>query len=450
MMIFLVMLMSRIIIIAEGEGIVYFQNLFFSIDSARIIHFCTYYDDHDYDCIVHPTTFQYIFHIPHDSPIHSQVSTSRNLSDLPDTFSMMAQLLNSDEMSQQLSLRNTINVIELFADFAERSNEAVVSILTSVNFVTLKRISFRAQRQHRAALLRLWVCIASYDYHVHEDIIQNLFQFLLSFLRPDADPPATEADIVRVEYLFSIACHESNLARMKCREHGIHLLIKKYINSPDWKLRCWTCVLLSQLAAEHNELKEVLYNDLVYGEALALLKDSRPEVRAAALVFLQVFVGMGANDTAVVTGSIHEYLSKEDIELLIEQPDPSMKYDRILLDHVSKRILMNRECSVLVRRELLRLILKVFCRSGHLAHMICFVDRVLKNQIDLDSLLQHVDEEDEFTASTSNSMSNISYTNTYFQTRVFFHHRNRSFLLLHDDIINIIIINTSSPPTIST
>ena len=99
---------------------------------------------------------------------------------------MLAQLLSSYEMTQQVSPSDSINVIELFADFAERSVDAVMAILTSINFASLKRISFRAQRQHRAPLLRLWVCIAAFDYHVHEDLMQNLFTFLLSFLRPDA------------------------------------------------------------------------------------------------------------------------------------------------------------------------------------------------------------------------------------------------------------------------
>ena len=74
------------------------------------------------------------------------------------------------------------------------------------------------------------------------------------------------------------------------------------------------------------------------------------------------------------------------IEIMIEQRDVSLRHDQDLLENVSKRILMNRECSVLVRRELLRLILKVFCQGNHLAHMICFVDRVLKNQLDVDSV----------------------------------------------------------------
>ena len=63
---------------------------------------------------------------------------------------MLAQLLNSDEMTQQVCLQESINVIDLLADFAERSYDAVLAILTSINFASLKRISFRAQRHHRA------------------------------------------------------------------------------------------------------------------------------------------------------------------------------------------------------------------------------------------------------------------------------------------------------------
>lgn len=315
------------------------------------------------------------------------------MSEIPEYFPMLAQLLNSDEMTQQVSLQESVNVLELFADFAERSNDAVLAILTSINFASLKRISFRAQRHHRASLLRLWVCIISFDYRVHEDLMQNLFTFLLSFLRADAEPQPTEEDITRVEYILCIACHENDLARVKCRESGVPQLIKKYLKSDSWQLRCWTCVLLSLLCCECNDLKDYLYNDSAFTDLLKLLTDLRPEVRAAALLLLQSFVGYGLTDSTVTTGSIHEYMTREDIELMVEQRGVSLHCDQDLLDNVSKRILMNRECSVLVRRELLRLILKVFCQCSHLAHMICFVDRVLKNQLDVDTLLHHVDSD---------------------------------------------------------
>ena len=322
------------------------------------------------------------------------------MNEIPESFPMLAQLLNSDEMTQQVSPSDSINVIELFADFAERSVDAVMAILTSINFASLKRISFRAQRQHRAPLLRLWVCIAAFDYHVHEDLMQNLFTFLVSFLRPDAEPPATDDDLTRAEFLLCLACHENDLARVKCRENGMTRLITKHLHSDSWSLRRWTCLLLSQLCYESSMIKKFLYNDSALADIMRLLTDPFPEVRASALYLLESFVGFLTPDATATTGSIHEYLTREDIETLVNQEDPSLQHDQNLLDGVSKRILMNKECSVLVRRELFRLILKVFCRRCHLAHMICFVDRVLKNKLDVSTLLEHV-ETDGFSHAAS-------------------------------------------------
>ena len=52
--------------------------------------------------------------------IDIQICTSQHVSEIPEYFPMLAQLLNSAEMTQQVSLQESINVIELFADFAEK------------------------------------------------------------------------------------------------------------------------------------------------------------------------------------------------------------------------------------------------------------------------------------------------------------------------------------------
>lgn len=306
---------------------------------------------------------------------------------------MLSVLINSDEMTQRVSSDQSINVIELLASFAERSNESVSAILTAVNFNSLKRMSFKAQRNHRSPLLRLWTCITAFDYRVHEDITQTLFAFLFSFLRMDAEPKPTNDDITRVIYLLTVACHENDAARTKCRENGVHQVIRKYLKSEDWKLRCWTCILLYQLCWECNELKEFIYFDAAMNDVLSLLSDQHPEVRTAAILLLQSFVGLSSTDKSGASGSIHCYLSTEDIEYLVHMEDPSIKRDQVMLENISKYVLMNRECSVLVRRELFRLILKVFCRRCHMAHMILFVDRILKNEIDIDTIMSHLDSD---------------------------------------------------------
>ena len=61
-------------------------------------------------------------------------------------------------------------------------------------------------------------------------------------------------------------------------------------------------------------------------------------------------MGFLTPDAAATTGSVHEYLTREDIESLVSQEDPSLQHAQNLLDGVSKRVLMNKECSVLVRR----------------------------------------------------------------------------------------------------
>lgn len=168
-------------------------------------------------------------------------------------------------------------------------------------------------------------------------------------------------------------------------------------------------MLLSLLCCECNDLKDYFYHDSAFSDLLKLLTDFQPEVRAAALLFLQSFVGYGFTESTVTTGSIHEYMTREGIEIMIEQRDVSLRHDQDLLENVSKRILMNRECSVLVRRELLRLILKVFCQGNHLAHMICFVDRVLKNQLDVDTLLDHVDSDGSHRSSDHHNQFYMKY-----------------------------------------
>ena len=80
---------------------------------------------------------------------------SHDYSVIPESFSMLSQILNSGEMSQHLTGNQSVNVLELLADFAERSTDAVIAVLNSINFTSLKRISFKAQKNHRSSLLRL-------------------------------------------------------------------------------------------------------------------------------------------------------------------------------------------------------------------------------------------------------------------------------------------------------
>lgn len=309
---------------------------------------------------------------------------------IPESFSMLSQILNSDEMTQHISEGQSINALEVLADFADRSEDAVIAVLNSINFTSLKRISFKSQKSHRSALLRLWTSVAAFDYHVHEDYMQNLFIFLISFLASDADPVPTQDDLCRVLYLLVIACHENDLAIVKCKENGIPLLVKNYLKSPCWKLRCLCCILLSQLCYERNDLKEYIFYDAAMSDLLLLLSDPHPEVRAASLVFLQSFIGFSSNDPIFATANVHVYLRQEDIEALVNSKDPSIKRDQTILESITRHISMKSECSVMVRRELFRFILKVFSRRCHMAHLICFVDRILKNELDVATILDRL------------------------------------------------------------
>lgn len=313
---------------------------------------------------------------------------SHDYSVIPESFSMLSQILNSGEMSQHLTGNQSVNVLELLADFAERSTDAVIAVLNSINFTSLKRISFKAQKNHRSSLLRLWTSIAAFDFHVHEDYMQNLFIFLVSFLASDADPVPTSDDLCRVLYLLVIACHENDLSRAKCKENGIPLLVKNYLKSHNWKLRCLCCILLSQLCYERNELKEYIFYDAATSDLLLLLNDSHPEVRAASLLLLQSFIGFSSNDPVLAAANLHVYLCREDVEALVHSKDPSVKRDQTILESITKYISMKSECSVMVRRELFRLMLKVFSRRCHMAHLICFVDRIIKNELDVSTILE--------------------------------------------------------------
>ena len=313
------------------------------------------------------------------------------MSEIPECFPMLYMLINSDEISQQLPSDQSINVIELLAAFAERSNESVSAILVTVNINSLKRMCLKAQRNHRSPLLRLWTCITAFDYRVYKDITENLFSFLFSFLRLDAEPKPTSNDIIRVLFLLTVSCHECEKARMKCCKNGVHQIIRKYLKSEVWKLRLWACLLLYQLCWECNELKEFIYYDSSMNDILNLLADPYPEVRTAGILLLQSFVGFLSPVSS--SKDVHCYFTNEEIEQLINTEDPSMKRDQIMLENTSKYVLMNRECSVLVRRELFRLILKVLSQRNHMAHMILLVDRILKNDIDIDLIMSHIDSE---------------------------------------------------------
>lgn len=315
--------------------------------------------------------------------------------------------MDRDEMTQQISPTETVNLIDLLADFAERSRGIVMLIMKSLNYYSLKLISSHAQSQYKKGLLRLWTCLMAYDPQMQEDHLQNLTQFLFSFLRRDAEMHPSDEDILRVEFLLTLACFTKNSARIRLRDSEVHKLITKHLRSPLWKLQCWTCLLLSQLCFECNELKEFLLNDLrkslvnpaQSSDLLDLLAHPQPEVRAAALLLLESFVGFGSSGYQGTRNSIHVYLNHDELNKLVDTEDQSAKFDQLLLNRISERISMNREGSVLVRRELMRLILKIFCRRCHMAHMICFVDRILKGEMEVARLLNLLDEDKHPTAS---------------------------------------------------
>ena len=122
--------------------------------------------------------------------------------------------MDRDEMTQQISPTETVNLIDLLADFAERSRGIVMLIMKSLNYYSLKLISSHAQSQYKKGLLRLWTCLMAYDPQMQEDHLQNLTQFLFSFLRRDAEMHPSDEDILRVEFLLTLACFTKNSARL--------------------------------------------------------------------------------------------------------------------------------------------------------------------------------------------------------------------------------------------
>ncbi|KAK8809660.1 hypothetical protein WA158_000603 [Blastocystis sp. Blastoise] len=339
------------------------------------------------------------------------------------------------------------NVLPLISKYTLQGPEAVELLLSTGIYTYLLR-SIQQFDQPNTYLLTIWSRILLYDYTYQSDFnnsrtisffvnsIKKSYQLLneenkknqLQSLGEDSNSTSFEdafinyeqqmdtiskqynslivADACSVLIFFALCCHQSSGLQFRCIESDIHKYTLKLIEFQHPKIQKWCLLFLTQLIDGNKTAKQKLIDKECIRIVLNLLTNGDPEVRAASLYLLGLFIGYNDNSissystkpslspfsplsnnpmNSLMSSSQQMYISIEtplqlnDMELLLKQNDSSIQFDISLLREVSNTLYIRSELSSLVRREYLRFILKVFIQPVHRARLIyCirFIERV--------------------------------------------------------------------------
>lgn len=254
-----------------------------------------------------------------------------------------------------LSQTHRLRALKLLRRYLLLGKSAVnLALLVGIFPYTLKLLQSPAA-DIRQVLVNIWASIIGFDPSCRQELVRDKSQsyFIQFLLAPDALP------LQRVTAAFVLAeiCNDFRDGQQTCLQQGLHRSCTSLLNQKEGQstptLKRWLCLCLFKLCEDSAWAKYVCLTEAGHTQLYALLDDSDPTVRAAAVLALGEMFG-ACDTTDLQGGSKQGSSSSESERLIIAELELSLQ----LLENCT-------DGSVIVRREALIGLRKFLALPAH-------------------------------------------------------------------------------------
>jgi len=204
----------------------------------------------------------------------------------PDQLPIVLQVL----LSQPHRLRALI----LLSQFVDLGPWAVHLVLTIGIFPYISKLLQAAGQDLRPVLIFIWARILAVDQTVQADLYNSsgykYFSTVLGLKNDDVLPNSSEHKAM-CSFILSAVCRDFPHAQAACWTERVFDNCYDRLEEPDFLLRQWTALCISQIWAANDELKVYGVDHGTQDKLIRLLSDDSAEVRSAALYALGTFMG---------------------------------------------------------------------------------------------------------------------------------------------------------------
>lgn len=206
----------------------------------------------------------------------------------PDQLPIVLQVL----LSQVHRLRALI----LLSKFLDLGPWAVNLALSIGIFPYVLKLLQSAAAELKPVMVFIWARILAVDTSCQSDLLKdNGYQYFIQILSPSSGIPVGNVSEHRAmcAFILSMFCKDFHQGQVVCMNLGVMNACLAHLGESDNPLlRQWACLCMSQLWYEFTEAKWQGIRDGAHLRLCDLVTDPVPEVRAAALYALTVFLGI--------------------------------------------------------------------------------------------------------------------------------------------------------------
>ncbi|KAL9611682.1 MAG: hypothetical protein Q9167_003677 [Letrouitia subvulpina] len=238
-----------------------------------------------------------------------------------------------------LSQVHRLRALILLSRFLDLGPWAVDMALRIGIFPYVLKLLQSAAPELKPVMIFIWARILAVDPRCQVDLIKDSgFQYFVNLLSPGFVLPVSNNSEHRAMCAFVVAmiCRGYNQGQNVCLNAELYNSCVTHLQDPDNPLlRQWSCLCLGMLWNKHPEAKLEAIQLKAHLHVCEMARDPVPEVRAAALHALTMFIYIAEEAPAV---------------------------DEIITEVVWRVLVMRHDANVMVRRELLAFFSKLVTR----------------------------------------------------------------------------------------
>jgi regulator-associated protein of mTOR len=188
-----------------------------------------------------------------------------------------------------LSQQHRLRALELLGKFLDLGPWAVSQALSVGIFPYVLKLLQSPAVELRQVLVFIWAKILALDKSCQLDLVKENGQHY--FINVLSNPKISASQRAQAAFILSVICNQCRAGQTACLSARLLQICLSQLTESDPLLRRWVVLALAKLWENYEDAKSVAIKEGAHEKLCLLLQDGCPEVRAAAVYALGVFIG---------------------------------------------------------------------------------------------------------------------------------------------------------------
>lgn len=222
-----------------------------------------------------------------------------------------------------LSQVHRLRALELLARFLDLGPWAVNLALGVGIFPYVLKLLQSSTRELRPVLVFIWAKILAVDPSCQVDLVKE-YKYFLSVLQ---DNSVSKQHRTLSAFVLASIVHNFLLGQTSALQGPLLSICLEQLNDSSWLLRQWLAICLGMLWQNFEKARWSGARDLAHEKLYVLLRDSIPEVRAAAVFALGTFISSVTDRSEEQANNIDRIIAITLLETVGEDMSPLVRLE---------------------------------------------------------------------------------------------------------------------------